>query len=178
MDMAYFRLYTAETQGPSITICGLNPNIYTNKLDFEHFMKMEPFVVAYYKDKIETEFPDFINGPPFMISDRYREIFELLEPEIGFKGIQLYPDSKQKKRPMPTYWIPYLPEGQYLHKDSEFYDIGIAKKLILQKETIRGKNILRPKVPVEDIWLFSLTAMESIFRRKPFGIYLNIVAVK
>lgn len=102
----------------------------------------------------------------------------MLEPAIEFKGIQLYPDDKTQYAPMPTYWIPYLEKTDCLHKDSEIYDIGTAKKLILQKDAVIGKDIIRPAGIIEDVWLLSLTAAEAVLRRKPFGVNFEIIEVR
>ena len=79
---------------------------------------------------------------------------------------------------MPTYWLPYLERTNCLHKDSEIYDIGTVKKLILRKEAVIDRDIVRPADIVEDIWLLSLTAAEAVLRRKPFGIKFEIVEVR
>lgn len=178
MDMVFFRLYTGEKEGNSIKIKGLNSKTYTQNIDKPSFDKMMPFTVAYYLNRPNIEIPDFINMPPFILSDKYKDIFSLLEPSIEFKGIQLYPDDKEENTPMPTYWLPYLEKTACLHKDSEIYDIGTVKKLILQKEAVIGKDIVRPTGTIEDIWLLSLTAAEAVLRRKPFGIKFEIVEVR
>lgn len=178
MDMIFFRLYTGEKEGNSIKIKGLNHKTYTKNLDKPSFDKITPFTVAYYLNRPNIEIPDFINVPPFILSDKYKDIFSLLEPAIEFKGIQLYPDDKTQYAPMPTYWIPYLEKTDCLHKDSEIYDIGTAKKLILQKEAVIGKDIIRPDGIIEDVWLLSLTAAEAVLRRKPFGVNFEIIEVR
>lgn len=178
MDMVFFRLYTGEKEGNAIKIKGLNSKVYTQKLDKPSFDKMMPFTVAYYLNEPNIEIPDFINVPPFILSDKYKDIFALLEPAIEFKGIQLYPDDKTQYAPMPTYWIPYLEKTDCLHKDSEIYDIGTAKKLILQKDAVIGKDIIRPAGIIEDVWLLSLTAAEAVLRRKPFGVNFEIIEVR
>ena len=99
MDMVFFRLYTGEKEGNAIKIKGLNSKVYTQKLDKPSFDKMMPFTVAYYLNEPNIEIPDFINVPPFILSDKYKDIFALLEPAIEFKGIQLYPDDKKRVFP-------------------------------------------------------------------------------
>lgn len=64
-----------------------------------------------------------------------------------------------------------------LHKDSEIYDIE-QQKLILQKDAVIGKDIIRPAGIIEDVWLLSLIAAEAVLRRKPFGVNFEIIEVR
>lgn len=178
MDRVFFRLQPDRNATSAIQIKKLDKEKYVYKMDREKFLQLDQFTVAYYEDAIGMEICDFLHGPPFIISNRYKKIFALLESEMEFKGVQLYPENLREDRPMPTYWVPFIEHTDCVHADSEIYDIGTVKRLVLREDAVKDRNILIARGRVEQIWLVSLSAAESILRRQPLGVSLEAVEVR
>ena len=150
-----------------------------NAKNFPYFIDAETFsqlddCVAYYKRGFYFVPCDIIFEPTFLIHDKLQQLFSLLEPEIEFKGVQLYEENLNKKLPMPFYWLPYLKTTDAISDKSEVIQ-GKAKKLILKAEMLAEKRIAHCQLPAEDIWLVSLEAAECLLRRQPVGIFLERV---
>lgn len=156
-----------------------------NRKNYPYFVDEKIFAeiddsVAYYAGKIIE--CDFLFEPTFLIHDRLQKLFEFLEPDLEFKGVQLYSAENPKKNLMPLYWLPYLKISEVLSEKSEFVQ-GKAKKLILDKNLLESeefieKRILHCKLPAEDIWLINLDAAECLLRREPVGVFLEKVSIE
>lgn len=136
--------------------------------------------VAYYGGKIIE--CDILFEPTFLIHDRLQKLFEFLEPNLEFKGVQLYNIKNPKNFAMPLYWLPYLKISEVLSEKIEIVQ-GKAKKIILNKNLLESeeffeKRILHCKLPAQDIWLINLDAAECLLRREPVGIVLEKVSIE
>lgn len=182
MEMECFRLKQSKNIFNPICIKNLDKDKYLYKMDTKTFEQLDDLIVDYYDPKVGLEICDILKTPCFMIADRLKEIFMLLEPEIQFKGIQLFPSNYKKdqeiKDPMPLYWIPSVEPTQCLHTSTKFYDTGLVEELVLKESLIQEKNIIKVAGLVEEIWVVSLTAAESILRRRPLSIGLERVKVR
>lgn len=148
---------------------------YPYFIDEETFSKIEDGV-AYYKRGSYFVPCDIVFEPTFLISEKLYRLFSLLEPEMEFKGVQLYEENLNKKLPMPLYWLPYLKISDAIHEKSEIIQ-GKPKKLVLKSEFLAEKRILHCKLPAADIWIISLEAAECLLRRQPIGIILEQVEI-
>lgn len=142
--------------------------------DYPYFMDWKAFDaletrVAFYDYSGRAEFDDFLFEPTFMLSDRFRRLFQLLEPEMEFQSVNLLDEKLKEKAPSPVYWIPYLPCAEAIHPASRIVQ-GKAENLVLKRGTLEGKRVLHCHLPADDIWLISLEAAECILRRAPIGI--------
>lgn len=178
METEYYRLCLDNNVADPIKPQKLNGEMYCYKMNQKAFQRLDDLVVAYYTDIIGLEICDFLIWPTFMMTTRFRDLFELLAPEIQFKGVQLYPINLSLELPMPMYWIPYIEETDCMHPSSCVYGTGIVKTLVLRESAVAGKHIIKVKGIVEEIWLASLSAAESILRRRPQGLLLEPVKVR
>ncbi len=142
--------------------------------DYPYFMDRKTFdaletSIAFYEYSGREELDDFIFEPTFMLGDRFRTIFQLLEPEMEFQSVNLIDEKLKGKAPAPVYWIPYLPEADAVHPSSRIVQ-GRAENLVLKEAALEGKRVLHCHLPADDIWLVSLEAAECILRRAPIGI--------
>ena len=70
--------------------------------DFSYFMDRKAFDalgtnIAFYEYSGRAEFDDFLFEPTFMLSDRLRTVFQLLEPEMEFHSVNLIDEKWQEK---------------------------------------------------------------------------------
>ena len=152
---------------------------YAYFMDREAFSKIDD-EVAYYESALLFEHCDIIFEPTFMIHDRLQSLFQFLEPELQFKGVQLYESRNQKETPAPLYWVPYLEYAPAIDKSSRIVQ-GRAQKLILNGEYLSENNyrrVLHCKLPAQDIWLLSLEGAECLLRREPSGVWLERVDIR
>lgn len=152
---------------------------YPYFVDEKIFAEIEDSAVYYEGKIIEC---DLLFEPTFLIHDRLQKLFEFLEPELEFKGVQLYSAENPKKFAMPLYWLPYLKISEVLSEKIEIVQ-GKAKKIILDKnllerEEFLEKRILHCKLPAQDIWLINLDAAECLLRREPVGTDLEKVLIE
>ena len=68
---------------------------------------------------------DILFEPTFLIGDRFKTIFEFIEPDLELKGVQLYKNIKPADFPAPLFWLPYLP----------CRDVLSSKSIILSRQT-------------------------------------------
>lgn len=156
----------------------LDKELYRYKMDRQAFDLLPPFAVAYYTPEIGLEFCDFLQAPMLMISTKFQELFQLLEPGMQFKGVQIYPSAKEENQPVPVYWIPYLEPSDCLHVSSIIYDTGTIKEIVLKEAALADKPIIKARGPVEEFWFVSLAAAECILRREPLGVGLEDMKVR
>nr|WP_092067143.1 hypothetical protein [Dendrosporobacter quercicolus]NSL49714.1 hypothetical protein [Dendrosporobacter quercicolus DSM 1736]SDL50036.1 hypothetical protein SAMN04488502_10161 [Dendrosporobacter quercicolus] len=182
MEREYFRLIQSKTASNPIVIQAIDREHYPYKMNQSAFAALEDLIVAYYQPDMGLEICDILQSPCFMIANRFRDLFALLEPELRFKGIQLYPldfdAAAGLKSPAPLYWIPDIEPTWCLHPAARIYDTGIIEELVVKENAVRHKHILKVAGLVEEIWLVSLTAAECILRRRPLAAGLERVKVR
>ncbi|WP_110955888.1 hypothetical protein [Anaerosinus massiliensis] len=182
MSVEYFRIFQSKCVSNPIAIEGITREQYPYKMNQLAFQGLEDLIVAYYQPSMGIEICDLLSSPCFMLADRLRDLFLLLEPKLQFKGMQLYPQDFNAEEgitsPVPLYWIPYIKPTPCLHSTAKIYDTGIVEELVVKENAVRDQHILKVDGIVEEIWLVSLTAAESILRRRPLAVGLQRVKVR
>ena len=161
-----------DPDAPSITnAAGFTRSKYPYFTDAVSFSKVDD-EVAYYEYKGIVTHCDILFEPTFLINDRLQSLFTFLEPEIKFKGVQLYQFDNRENSSKPLYWLPYLPYVEAIHEATEVIQ-GKPKRLILKRENLSDSRVIHCKLPAADIWILSLEAAECLLRRQPVGIILE-----
>lgn len=158
---------------PFVETTGFDKKKFPYFTDAESFAKVDDGVIYYARKKFSP--CDILFDPTFLIGDRFRLLFELLEPAIEYKGVQLYRKFKPEDAPHPIYWLPYLPCDDVLSEQSKIFQ-GKAIRLVVKFSALHKKRLVHCKLPAEDIWLLSLEAAECLLRRQPVGILLEKIA--
>ena len=168
-------LIKKDPDAPTISdAAGLNRKRYPYFTDEKSFAAIDDEVSFYRYSGFFIEC-DFLFEPTFLIHDNLQSLFKLLEPELQFKGVQLYAAAqKPDKLATPLYWLPYLPITDAISEQSQIVQ-GKPVKLILNYERLEKKRVAHCKLPAADIWLLSLEAAECVLRRQPIGILLEKV---
>lgn len=185
MQAEYFRLRQSKKATNPIAIFGIDKGKYRYKMDKAAFDALGGLAVAYYQNSMGMEICDFLQSPCFMIADRFKDIFALLEPSMKFKGVQLFPHDFDKqtynelaRAPMPMYQVPYIEPTSCLHESAKIYGTGTVRTLVLEEGALEGRHVVKIAGLVEEIWIISLLAAESILRRRPLAAGLERVEVK
>lgn len=152
---------------------GLNRSNYPYFTDADSFAKVDDSV-AYYEYRGRFVQCDFLFEPTFLIHDDLQPLFRYLEPELQFKGVQLYSRQDSKNQATPLYWLPYLPFTDAVSDRTQAIR-GKPIKIFLKPDAITYQRVLHCRMPAADIWLLSLEAAECLLRRQPVGIILDTV---
>lgn len=155
---------------PFVETTGFGKNKFPYFTDAEAFASVDDSVIYYDRERFSP--CDFLFEPTFLIIDRLKPLFELLEPAIEYKGVQLYRKIYPEYSPRPIFWIPYLPFVDAISEASKIFQ-GKVSKLVLNYSALRGKRVAHCKSPADDIWLLSLEAAECFLRRQPVGVLLE-----
>lgn len=126
------------------------------------------------KSSKNNQFTDIIDKPVFLVCEDMRKIMEKYNRNIIFKIAALidYENMTQK-----IYNIPIFEEIEALHKDSELH-FSVIKKIVLDKEKIKGKKIFKIKESDKALVVVRLDAAESLLRRDFEGIALERLQTK
>ena len=163
-----------DPEAPTITNAkNFDRKNYPYLINEEIFSKLDD-AVAYYRGRI-TEC-DILFEPTFLIHDRLRDFFGFLEPDLDFKGVQLYKNEKPKENPYPMYWLPFLPAENIFSEKMQLIR-GVPEKIILDEKKIPDRRILHGQTVAADIWILNLEAAECLLRRQPIGIILEKISV-
>ena len=156
---------------------GLNRSNYPYFTDAESFSKVDDSV-AYYEYNGHFVQCDILFEPTFLICDALQTLFQFIEPELQFKGVQLYSRQDSKRFATPMYWLPLLPFSDDAVSDQTQSVGGKPVKLVLNPEPLRDRRLIHCRLPAADIWLVSLEAAECLLRRQPIGIELEPVLIR
>lgn len=179
--MRYFRLIIdKEAKNPIMPI--KLPEGYKYSLKKDDFDVMDPGVVAYYKQMGYPSWCDFLFRPLFMISNRYKEMWEDTV-DMEFKAVQLLPEGIKPEEIKPEecclYWVPFKEQQDVLHEATEYLGIGTISRLILDAGKINvDEDVISLCTKVEQIWIVSLPMAEEILSMGPLGLILQEVEVR
>ncbi|MBQ7476563.1 MAG: hypothetical protein IJT06_04120 [Selenomonadaceae bacterium] len=166
-----------DPDAPSISnAAGFNRKKYPYFTDEKSFDSVDDEVSFYQYSGFFIEC-DFLFEPTFLIHDNLQSLFKLLEPNLQFRGVQLYAAQNREKLSTPLYWLPDLPITDAVSEKSRVIQ-GKPFELILKAEPLEKKRLAHCKLPAADIWLLSLEAAECLLRRQPIGIILEKVSIE
>ncbi len=170
-------LIKKDPDAPSIVdAAGFNRKNYPYFTNAETFSKVDDGV-AYYGYSGNFLECDILFEPTFLIHDNLQSLFKFIEPELEFKGVQLYAAQNPKTLATPLYWLPYLEFTDAISESSEIIQ-GKPIKLILKAEMLQEKRLIHCKLPAADIWALSLEAAECLLRRQPLGFLLEKIFIQ
>lgn len=175
--MEYFELFQSKKVEHPIEVIGLEKEKYSYTMTEQEYEQLDKLIVAYFLGHASEEICDILEKPTFLISDNLKNVMELYEKEMEFKGVQLFPKEEECKQ-YPLYWVPLFHEEKCLHKDTVFLDNGMISKLILDQERIGNRQILRISDILEYKVIVSLPVAESILRRRLYGIGIQKIEVR
>lgn len=174
--MRYFELTADRDLSNPVQVQRLDTQIYKNGVSKEEFDAIRQLQVAYFGHSEQTEICDVLWEPAFMVSDALRRVFLLYEPEMEFRGVQLFADDLEDST-APLYWMPYIEPVSCLGGESRKYPNGMLEKLVLDREAPTGhRHIFRVADILEYKVIISLPVAESMIRRQMTGTALEPVA--
>ncbi|MFW5436757.1 imm11 family protein [Paenibacillus apiarius] len=118
------------------------------------------------------EYVDWLEKPMRMMSDRMKAIMEKYNRELRVKRVDLI-DMKYNLQ--HEYWVMQVPEVDCLSLESEFHRNGMLKRLVLDKDRVKGHHFFAIQGIAEPYLVASLEAVESLLRRGLTGFMLRKV---
>lgn len=172
--MNYFQLMQGKELRHVIRLQWLEKQPFSYQISEEEFLKLPKLMVAYYTYGRETEAPEVLEHPAFMVSETIRRVLKMYEEDIPCKAIQVYPTVYEKKT-APVYEIPFIREAACLHPSSRIAPNGSVEELVLDADKLPGREIFRVGGILENRVIISLPVAESILRRNPYGVHIEEV---
>lgn len=175
--MEYFELCQSKAVENPLVILKLDKEKYNYTMTEENFAALEKLKVAWFSGREFEEVCDILTEPAFLISDRLKQILQIYDKEISFKGVQLFSTAEESKL-YPLYWVPGFVTLDCLHEKTKKLDNGMLKSLVLEERKIGKKPIFRIGGLLEYKVAVSLPVAESILRRRPYGVSLQRIEVE
>lgn len=173
--MRYFML--SEDSGNSLPMKINSEDLRNVKRVMDgHIDKMDTWNIFSMITVKETFFPDVLTKPFPMLSQNCFEAVSVYCPDIKYKIIKLL--DMEQYRSM-TYFLPILGKGDYLSEKTEYTNgfHGKFKKIVLKKEKIMDKAIIRIDDQSSAYLIIRFDLAESILNRKARGIRLDDVLI-
>lgn len=137
--------------------------------------KIDDVVIFNVKCDDETEFLDILDRNLFLISKEMKKIIEKYDSEILFKTTPLIDLSHERQE---NYYMPIFEEVECLSENAELnLNKTVVKKIILDKEKIKGKKIFKIKESSKSLVIVRLDVAESLLRREFKGMCLERLEV-
>lgn len=120
-----------------------------------------------------TIFTDIISTPLFLISEKVKKTINMYEPRILMKELVLL---DRESASAETYYLPIFQEVDCLGQGTLYNPAcTVLKKIVLEREKIKGKTIFRIADAVGNPIVGNLDIVESILKRGCLGIRLTEV---
>ncbi|NSB17195.1 hypothetical protein BCD95_005454 [Clostridium beijerinckii] len=124
----------------------------------------------------DTKFLDILDTQLFIISEKMKKIIEKYSKEIIFIAIPLIDLSRERQE---NYYIPIVEGLDALSENAELnLNKTVVKKIILDKEKVKGKKIFKIKESSKTLIVIRLELAESLLRRNLKGIYLERLEIE
>jgi hypothetical protein len=173
--MDYFLLKQDERYTNTPRILDLFKKIDVRNINLLNAHKIEDIIIYKVNASDKSEFLDILDNQLFLISKPMKDILEKYDDEIIFKTLALIDKLHNKQE---NYYLPILEEVEVLSDKAELnLNKTVVKKLILNKEKLQGKKILKIKESSKPLIVVRLDVAESLLRRNFKGIKLERVEV-
>lgn len=172
----YFELVQSDVVENPIDLMTLNSKEYCYAMQLEDFEKLERLKVTYFSGREYEEICDIVTTPTFMVTDNMKNVLEMYDASIEFKGVQIFPTTEISHQ-YPRYWIPFFQQIDCCHRNTEINELGKVDKLVLDRRKVQSYHIFRVANIPEYKVIVSLSVAESIMRRRFYGVDVKPVAV-
>jgi hypothetical protein len=134
-----------------------------------------PVTVLEVRSEGSLTYPDWLDRPLYMLSDRMKSITAKYNLGIRWKRVDLI-DRQQNDR--NVYWIMQVPPVDALSAGSEFHQNGALKRMVLDYEKVKRHHFFSVQGILEPYIVVSLDAAESFLRRGLTGFVLQKVEIE
>lgn len=174
--MRYFLVNQSEQLTKPLVIDGLDPQYYKYNISPEDWERIPPVIVSYFKNYANVEPSEVLKQPTLMIGNKMKELFQLYDSTLEFKGIQVFSD-KIEDRLGYLYWIVKCEEADCLHESCNIYPNGMVEEIRLKHAKLPPKPIFKIGSIVQNTLVVNFPVAESILRRNWLGVGLKEIKV-
>ena len=174
--MEYYLLTQSEQVKTPISLLSFTGETFLKEYDDTQFESLDILQIANFEMNDWLEIPDILTNPTMLISDKLKNIFELYDTNIEYRGIQLFPKTPETSV-SPLFWIPKVKEISCLHTETQFYPNKWLKNLVIDQRKTEKHSIIKVADIIETRIIVSLRVAESILRRQLYGVSLTKVEV-
>lgn len=144
---------------------------HTMPLTEEEIKKIQDITVLFMIGDKGSVYPDFIEQPIPMISDRLKKLLEKYDDTTDYKKVIW----NQKGEKQALYWTIFPKKILCFSKNSTYYPNGMIKEIRLNKEQIGRHKIFRMEEKNNYDIVVHLDVAESIMRRAPNGVLFTSI---
>ncbi len=174
--MKYYRMTISEFVKSSIHAPRIPADAYKHNMSSEDFQVLPEGFVAYYLYTDDIEITDILMEPTMMVSPKLKKVLTLYNDKIEGKSIKIFPTDENNNL-SPEYWVLNIPEIQCLSDKVVFQPNGTIEKLILNRNDIGLNDVFKIQGTLESFVIVSTAVVESILRRKLYGVGFQEVEV-
>ncbi|WP_458122138.1 hypothetical protein [Paenibacillus sp. Z6-24] len=132
-----------------------------------------PLTVHVQEDR-HTIYPDLLDSPVPLVSDRVKSLLELFLPDTGWRAVML---TDIRRGSQHLYWLLQPPVIDALSEQTTFRPDGTLKHLVLDHDKI-DQPLFRISGLREPYVYVNLAAAESLLRRSYTGIRLLRIPIE
>lgn len=174
--MDYFILKQDERYKNTPRLLNVFKEINVKDINLLNAHKIEDIIVLRGSCEEGAEFLDLLDNQLFLISNELKKIIEKYDRDIIFKMIAIIDSVHQKQG---NYCLPIFNEIEALSDKSELnLNKTVVKKVVLDKEKVKGKKIFKLKESSKTLIIVRLDVAESLLRRGFKGIKLERVDIE
>jgi hypothetical protein len=173
--MDYFLLKQEEEYKNVPELIDVFNKIDARNINLLNAHKIEDIIIFNVKCDDETEFLDILDRNLFLISEGMKKIIKKYDSEIILKTIPLIDLQNDRQE---NYYMPIFEDIECLSEKARLnLNKTVVKKIVLDKEKIRGKKIFKIKESSKNLIVVRLDVAESLLRRAFKGLSLERVEV-
>ena len=130
--------------------------------------------VAYFEYSPQVEMCDVLFQPTLLIENSIKKLWRLYEPQMKFKGVQVFANDPNFKI-APIYWCQVDTPVACMIEATEQYPDKTMKQLAIQFRAVQGRHIFQVAGLSEPVVVVSLPVAESMLKRSAIGFELQAV---
>lgn len=146
---------------------------HTVPLTEEEIKKIQEITVLFMTGDSDSVYPDFIEQPVPMISDRFKKLLEKYDSTTDYKKV-IWNQIGEKQA---LYWTIFPKKISCISANSTYYPNGIIKEIRLNREQIGEHKVFRVEEKNNYDIIVHLDLAESIMRREPNGVLFTSIEV-
>lgn len=174
--MEYFRLTTSKHLVNPIRIEGLDPDYYKINCSKEDYGKLPEGIVSFYQYVDDIEFPGVILRPTLMVNGEVKDVLQIYDGNLTGKSVKVFA-SDREIHIAPTYWVMQYEEVDCLDESVVHNSNGTVEELIIRGNALSNRDVFKVKGTLENFVIISLAVVESLLRRKIYGVGFEKVKV-
>lgn len=143
------------------------PDAGTVEYDISEADQLKEHTVLHTIESDKSAYPDVLEEPLYMVSQKVREVLELYDESAIYKTVSMLNMPRNKRT---WYYVLLVDRIECLHRDTEFYPDKSIKRLVLDREKIGKKTIFKIQGIGPAYVVVTIDIVESLLRRGCYGV--------